>query len=185
MTEDQKLEEKRTGSVGDPVKKEVAPRVQVSGDAFAKIVETVSRRMTVGPVPETITEVVKSALDGCLATGGSLVLGAKAIVVGVLRGAGEKEEAGLKTLLQTARTLVRHADSLGSDVAATAKGLVLGAIASAKDLGVDLAKTASTAAQGALEGATEAGSAAADKVRKALMESIGGIKIVLPGAQSR
>ena len=70
-------------------------------------------------------------------------------------------------------------------MAATAKGLVLGAIASAKDLGVDLAKTASTAAQGALEGATEAGSAATDKVRKALMESIGGIKIVLPGAQSR
>ena len=182
MTEGQKIEEPKTGNGALSIKKGI-------DDDFARIVETVSRGMTgvaqgAGRT-EAITDVVKSALDGCLAVGGNLILGAKAIVVGVLRGAGEMEAAGLKTLSHTARTLIRRVDSASGDVAAAAKGLVLGAIASAKVLKVELAKSASTAAQGALEGAEEAGSVASDTVRTALKESIGGLKIVLPGSLSR
>ncbi|MBI3857504.1 MAG: hypothetical protein HY293_17625, partial [Planctomycetes bacterium] len=66
------------------------------------------------------------------------------------------------------------------NLAAATKGLILGAIASAKAMGLDTAKAASTAAQGAYEGAAEAGSVTVERVMAALKEPIGGIKVALP-----
>ncbi|HLF92557.1 MAG TPA: hypothetical protein VJB14_03795 [Planctomycetota bacterium] len=160
-----------------------------AGDLFAKTVKSVCDGV-VRAAKETgndalraldaITGVVQSSVRGAVEAGSNLVLGAKAIVVGVLRGTGEKEAAALKTLSNTSRAVIRHTAKLGGDLAASVKGLILGAIASAKDMGVDRVQTATSAAQGALEGAEEAGSAAAETVRGALKEDIGGIKVALP-----
>jgi hypothetical protein len=136
--------------------------------------------MDVAHVLESISGIVQNSLREAGGACGNLVLGAKAVVVGVLRGTGEKEEAALKTLSHTARAVIRYTVQLGGDLGASVKGLVLGAIAGAKEANVDRAKMATAGAQGALEGADEAGSAAAEKVRQALKEPIGGVKVVLP-----
>jgi hypothetical protein len=160
-----------------------------AGDVFGNILEAVSGRLarpSGGPADAgavslgAVTEVVQSAVRGAAEKGNNLVMGAKAIVVGVLRGTGEKEEAALGTLSHTARTVVHQAAALGTDLAACTKGLVLGAIACARDVGVDRGRAASVAAQGALDGARDADSAAVDKVRDALREAIGGVTVGLP-----
>ena len=162
-----------------------------AGDVFATTVKSVSDGIALatketgkdGPLAiEAVTGVVQSSVRGGLGVGGNQTLGAKAIVVGVLRGTGGKAENGLKTLSHTSRAVIRITAQLGGDLSASVKGLILGAIASARDLGVDRAQTASSAAQGALEGADEAGSVATEEVRKALKEDIGGVKVVLPEA---
>lgn len=129
---------------------------------------------------EIVTGVVHSSMRGAVEAGGSLVLGAKAILVGVLRATGEREAAALKTISHTSLAVIRTAAQLSADLSASLKGLILGAIASAKDVGVERAQAATSAAQGALEGAGEAGSAAVDTMRRALREDIGGIHVALP-----
>jgi len=170
-------EEKHSGSVPG------------AGDVFATTVKSVSDGIALatketgkdGPLAlEAVTGVVQSSVRGGLGVGGNQTLGAKAIVVGVLRGTGGKAETGLKTLSHTSRAVIRITAQLGGDLSASVKGLILGAIASARDLGVDRAQTATSAAQGALEGADEAGSVAIEEVRKALKDDIGGVKVVLP-----
>ena len=112
--------------------------------------------------------------------GSDLTPGSKAIVMGVVRGTGEKGDAALKIVSHTAKIVIHHIADMGGNLAAATKGLVLGAIASAKSMGVEQAQAASMAAQGALEGATESGSVTAERVLGALKEPIGGIKVAIP-----
>jgi hypothetical protein len=91
-----------------------------------------------------------------------------------------REDAALKMLSHAAKTIIRQTADMGGDLAAATKGIVLGAIASAKNIGVDSAKAAATAAQGAFEGASEAGSVTVERVLAALKEPIGGSKVALP-----
>jgi len=160
-----------------------------NGDVFGNILKTVSGGIAeaaggaekVGPLfLAAVTEVVQRALSGAVGMGDNLVMGTKAIIVGVVRGIGEKGEAALVLLSHAARSVLRNAAGMGADLAACTKGLILGAIASAKDLGVDRGKSASAAAQGALDGAHDVGSVAVDKVRDALKEAIGGVKVGIP-----
>lgn len=174
-------QEKKTGN-GDP-----ESALQGAGDFFGSILGSVSGGITkaaggkIGAVPlETITEVVQSAVRGAVGVGNNLVMGAKAVVVGVLRGTGEREEAALTTLSHTARTVIREAAVLSTDLAACTKGLILGAIASAKDMGVDRGRAASAAARGALDGSQDAGSVEVDKVRATLRAPIGGVTVGIP-----
>ena len=176
-------------------KNEMGPRPEAgssvpgAGDVFATTVKSVSDGIALatketgkaGPLAlEAVTTVVQTSVRGGLGIGGNPTLGAKAIIVGVLHGIGAREAAGLKALSHTSRAVIRITAQLGGDLSASVKGLILGAIASARDLGVDRAQAATSAAQGALEGADEAGSDAAEVVRKALKEDIGGVKVVLP-----
>jgi hypothetical protein len=186
MTEEQKSPRGTHGNGDRPAKGGVADPIQESGDVFSKIAESVSRGIagaakgigTAGvSAVEVITTVVQKAVRDAIEGSRDLAWGAKAIMVGVLRATGEKGDAALKTLSCTARTVVRQAAGIGGDLAASVKGLVLGAIASAKDMGVDRSNAASAAGQGALEGAEEAGSVAAEKVREALKQTIGGVKV--------
>ena len=163
-------------------------------DVFNTVLETVSSGVGTAAkgsglagtaLLDAITEIVKSTSRGAVGMGSDLVLGAKAIVIGVLRATGEKGEAALKLVSHTAKTVIRHTADMGGDLAAATKGLVLGAIAGAKQMGVDTAQAASTAAQGALEGAREAGSVTAERVLVALKEPIGGIKVALPEAPKK
>ena len=153
-------------------------------DVFATVLETVTSAITgAAKGPEgagAVTEVVKSAARGAVGMGSDLVPGSKAIVMGVVRGTGEKGDAALKLVSHTAKTVIHHTADMGGDLAAATKGLVLGAIASAKHMGVDSAQAASMAAQDALEGAKETSSVTGERVLGALKEPIGGIKVALP-----
>ena len=158
-------------------------------DVFATILETVTGEiaslakgtgLTGAPLLAAITEVVTGAVRGAVSMGSDLVPGAKAIVMGIVRGTGATNEEGLKILSHAAKIVIHHTADRGGNLAAASKGVILGAIASAKTLGMDTAKAASTAAQGALEGAKEAGSVTVERVLAALKEPIGGSKVVLP-----
>ncbi len=153
-------------------------------DVFGSLLETVSAGIAearrAGPdFLDAVSEVLLDAMRSAAKARSDLTQAAKAIVVGVLRGLGEREDAALLTLSRTARAVLREAAGLEADLAACTKGLILGAIASAKDLGVDRAKAASAAAEGAMEGARGAGATAVDRVLEALKEPIGGVKVAL------
>jgi hypothetical protein len=171
-----------------------AGTLPVLRDAFSTMLETVTRGIssaakTTGAVGsahfDAVSEVVKDAVRGAVGMGSELVPGAKAIILGVVRGTGEKGDAALKTLSHAAKSIIRHTADQGADLAAATKGLVLGAIASAKQMGVETTKAASMAAQGALEGAEQAGSVTVERVRAALKEPIGGSKVALPDTVAR
>jgi hypothetical protein len=85
------------------------------------------------------------------------VEGARAIIAGVLRGAGENEDMTLKTLSQMAHVVVREAVLLGYGPTAWIEGVLSGAVAAAGALGLDRDNALSAAAQGILQGAEEAG----------------------------
>ena len=188
MTDELKMDEKDQNG-GHPVQEGSADVIQGTGDAFARIVRMISNGITRAAVGtgkagvslvEATTDVLESAVRGAMGVGGNLLVGTKAIIVGVVRGTGEKEETGLRILSYTARIVIHHTAQLGGDLAAAAKGLVLGGIACARDLGVDRAKAASAAAEGAVEGAEGEGSVATERVCNALKERIGDIHVALP-----
>ena len=158
-------------------------------DVFATTLETVTGEiaastrgagLTGAPLLAAVANVVDGAVRGAVAMGSDLAPAMKAIIMGILRGTEAKEEAGLKILSHAAKIIIRQTADRGGNLAAATKGIVLGAIASAKSIGVDVPKAASTAAQGAHEGAVEAGSLTVEQVLGALKEPIGGSKVALP-----
>jgi hypothetical protein len=124
--------------------------------------------------------VVAAAARSAVEAGGDLVPATKAIIMGVLRGAGVRNDAALKILSQAARIVIHHTADGNGNLAAAIKGVILGAIASARTMGVETGRAASTAAQGGLEGAREAGPVIVERVLGALKEPIGGNQVVLP-----
>lgn len=123
---------------------------------------------------------VADAARDAVAAGTDLIPAGKAIIMGVARGTGAMNEAALVILSRSARIIVHHTADRNGNLAAAVKGIVLGAIASARTMGVDTARSATAAALGALEGASEAGSVTVERVLGALKEPIGGSKVVLP-----
>jgi hypothetical protein len=182
-------EEKTDNAADQPVVTNVALPVSLKPDGFAVILESVTRKIAssakgtglVGaPLQEAISEVVTTAAREAVETGGDLLFGTKAIIMGVVRGTGATKEAALQTVAHAARIIIHHTADRNGNLAAAIKGIVLGAIASARAMGVETARAASMAAQGALEGASEAGSVTVERVLGALKEPIGGNKVVLP-----
>lgn len=80
---------------------------------------------------EAVGGVVRGALRGALAPGGDTLMGAKAIVMGVIWGAGVKRGAALRVLSQATRAMIRQAAGRNGDVGSVVTGLVRGAIAAA------------------------------------------------------
>jgi hypothetical protein len=156
-----------------------------SGDFFRDTSQKVSEGLShasLGGVADSneVTAVIEGAVDGIFESGGDPVLGAKAILMGVLQALGHKGEGALATLRNVARVAVRRTLEGGQDPAALAKGLVLGAIAGAKGMDLELEKAATAAAEGALEGAESAREVAQESLRAALKRNIGGIVLALP-----
>jgi len=184
------MTEEKNSSAGDqPVVASVALPVSVKPADFATILETVTQTIAgsakgtglIGaPLLEAITQVVVAATRDAIDTGGDLLFGTKAIIMGVVRGTGATKDAALKMLAHAAKIIIHHTADRNGNLAAAIKGIVLGAIASARTMEVETAKAASTAAQGALEGASEAGSVTVERVLGALKEPIGGNRVVLP-----
>lgn len=182
-------EEKNRSAVDPPVVAKVVLPVSAKPDRFAAVLETVTQTIAssakgtglVGaPLLEAITQVVATAAREAVETGGDLLPGTKAIIMGVVRGTGATKDAALKMVAHAARIIILHMADRNGNLAAAIKGIVLGAIASARTMEVETGRAASTAAQGALEGASEAGPVTVERVLGALKEPIGGNKVVLP-----
>jgi hypothetical protein len=163
-------EDKDGGIAGPPV----------AGGIFATILESVTQRIAGSAKGAAVSEVVAAAAREAVDRGGDLIPATKAIIMGVVRGTGATDEAALQNLSQAARVIIHHTADRNGNLAAAIKGIVLGAIAGARLMGVEIAKAASMAAKGALDGASEAGSVTVERVRGALKEPIGGIKVILP-----
>ena len=164
-----------------------------TGDVFGTTLQTVYEGVASAArgghksgisVLEAVSSVVRPVVRESLASasGASAVEGSKAIVLGVLRGTGEKDQAALKTLSHTVRTVIRETAQLNGDVAGVASGLVLGAIESTKLTGVEPSRAVSEVTRAAIEEADQIGASAAEKVRDTLKKKeIGGVRIPIPG----
>lgn len=162
-----------------PRRSEPAPQGGV--DIYGSLLESVSAALVdAAGRPEAMDEAVRDAVRSAVEREGALVLGAKAIVVAVLRDAGAKDEDALRMLARLSKSVLAQAASLDADLETCTKGMILGAIASAKDLGVDRGRAATAVAAGALEAAREVGETVGDRLRTALKEPMGGATIVLP-----
>jgi hypothetical protein len=119
-----------------------------------------------------VTTVIENTVRRTSADRSDSIWAAKAIVVGVLRSAGENEGMALRTLSHAARIAVRKTALLGGNLEVMTKGILLGAIMSAELLAMNRENALSAAAQGTLEGGREAGSVASERVRDALKRSM-------------
>ena len=131
-------------------------------------------------VPEAVGFGVRAAVRRALDVGGNLVVGTKAIVMGVIRGTGEREAAALLTLSNAARAVIGQTADLNGDLGAAARGLVLGAVASAEHMGVTPSKAAVAAHGAAIDEAERLGPDAAVEVRGALKSAFGGVHVDVP-----
>lgn len=114
---------------------------------------------------EAVSSVVRPALRGTWGADGDSVMGTKAIVMGVIWGAGERNGAALKVLTHTARTVIRQTAKRNGDVGAAVTGLVRAAIAGSERMGVPKAKAAMTVASVAVEEVHNIGSSEAGRPR--------------------
>jgi hypothetical protein len=112
--------------------------------------ETAVRAGKITPL-EAVSGVVRGALRGALAPGGDPLLGAKAIVMGVIWGAGVKKGAALKLLSHTTRTMIRQTAGRNGDVGSVVTGLVRGAIAGSGRMNVSTSKAAQALVSVAVE----------------------------------
>lgn len=109
--------------------------------------------------------IVRNALRGALAPGGDPLLGAKAIVMGVIWGAGVKKGAALQLLSHTTRTMIRQTAGGNGDVGSVVTGLVRGAIAGSGRMNVSTSKAAQAVVSAAIEEVYRIGSLRAAPVR--------------------
>lgn len=157
---------------------------RVDEDLFGKVLTTVSDGVASAArgagkagssMMEAVRNVTRTAMRGSWSAGRDFLVGAKAIVMGVVRGTKAREDEALGTLSQTARAVILEASDMNGDVAAAATGLVLGAIASARKMGVMPAKAADAARRAAIQEADRIGPTVSVQVRAAMAKDIGGI----------
>jgi len=123
---------------------------------------------------EAVCGVVRGALRGALAPGGDSLMGAKAIIMGVIWGAGVKKVAALKFISHTTRTMIRQTAYRSGDVGSVVTGLVRGAIAGSQRMGVSAANAALAVVSVAIEEVCRTGSIEAAPVRADLRRKIVG-----------
>src|SRR5689334_7447683 len=106
------IEEKNGGTLEQSVGAKV-----VQPDAFAVIMESVTRQvassakgagLTGGPLLDAVSLVVAAAARTVVERGGDLIPGSKAIIMGVVRGAGARNDAALEILSHAARLVIHH-----------------------------------------------------------------------------
>lgn len=171
-----------------PFKTRLAAAIADAGDITMVVIDEVADALqetlkvsgrTGAALFDAAAEVGGSAIHGAMEIGCELGAVAQGVLVGVLRGTRVTGETAMRTISHTAGSAIHQTAELGGDLGGMAKGLVHGAVRGAAELGLDATQAATAAAQGAFDAAYEIGSAAAEKVRKALAGTIGGVKIVL------
>jgi hypothetical protein len=149
------------------------PGEKVSADVPTEILsKTNGTRESGVDFPTAVARAVGHAVQTALAESADSAEAAKAIIAGVLRGAGDNEDTALKTLSQAARAVIREGILLGNGPMAWIEGILSGAIAGAEALGLHPENAISAAAQGILQGSHEAGVEQAKSVGPALEQTI-------------
>ena len=123
---------------------------------------------------EAVSGVVRPALRRALAPGGDPLMGAKAIVLGIISGAGAKKRAALKVLSHTTRAIIRQTARWNGDVGAVVTGLVRGAISGSKRMGVSTGRAALAVVTVAIEEVYRIGSFEPVPVNADFRQRIGG-----------
>ena len=192
LPQDVMTEDVTSGSVGFPPLKKARAR-RNTADGFGTIMKAVSDGIartakSAGPValtgPEAIGAVVRGALRGSLGVAPNALVGTKAIVMGVLRGTDEEGDAALVTLSHAARAILRQTAEMRGDMGAAARGVILGAISSARHMRVYPPRAASAARQAVLDEAGRIGSEAAERVRGALKHDVDESAVLPRGSTS-
>ncbi len=158
-------------------------------DVFAMILEKVSDSVASAArgsgsagvtVIDSISEIVRTAVGGALGMGTDADVATKATLIGVMQGTGEKKNAAIRTLWYAVRTIIRRTAEVSGDMAGAARGVVLGAIASANGMDVERQKAADVAGQVAMEEAALLGPVVDAKVCAALKSEFCGIRVAFP-----
>ncbi len=132
-------------------------RDKVSDDVAAEIVSKNNGTKEAGDDFLTVaTGAIEHAVRTTAAEYMNPAESARAIVAGVLRGAGENEDAALKTLSLAARVVFREALLLGYGPTPWIQGVVSGALDGAQGLGLHRENAISAVTQGLLKGTDDA-----------------------------
>jgi hypothetical protein len=172
-----------------PIRDGIVQALNSAGGVFTETSEAVSRAVfdalhqagrAGASAADSVADVVRSAIKG-IDDEADAENTIKGISVGVIRGTREKGREALLTLSYTGRTVIRETVREGGNLVHAAKGVVKGAIHSAKEVGLDAAEAAAVAADAALAGAESISRAAADSVRAAIDDTIDGIRVTIRG----
>ena len=93
---------------------------------------------------------------------------ATGFIIGVMLVGAHRERRLLAVIEHAAGTFVKHVIEAHGDVAAAARGLVMGAVSWAGESGVDATAAAAAAGQGAVDAAEDVGRSSGVKVRESL-----------------
>ncbi len=171
-----------------PIRDGISQALRGTGEVFTESSEAVARAVTAAiheageareSAAERVAEIIRAAVHGIGSREEDAAGAIKGISVGVLRGTKESGIAASRTIGRTAGMVVRETLRRGGDLAEATRGLVRGAIHSAKDLGMDTAEAASDVADAAFDAAEEISAAAAAIVRAAVVDSIDGVHVML------
>src|SRR5438477_3086332 len=119
-------EEMKNGTVDHPTVADIVNTPPGIRDVFGTVLETVTGGIagaTKGTglagvaLLDAVTEVIKIAMRGAVGMGSDLVLGTKAMVLGIIRGTGEKGETALKILSHAAKIVIHHTADMSGDLA--------------------------------------------------------------------
>jgi hypothetical protein len=169
-----------------PIRDGIVQALNSVGGVFTETSEAVSRAVfdtlhraggAGASAADSIADVISSAIQAI--DDSDIENTVKGISVGVVRGTREKGRDALRTLGHTSTTVMREFGRRGGNLVHVSKGLVKGAIHSAKELGLDAAEAATIAADAAFEEAERLGHDAADSVRAAVADSVDGIRVLL------
>ena len=162
-----------------PRRENAAPQGGI--DVYSSLLDSITGSLAdAAGQSDAMDEAVRNAVRSAVERQDALVLGAKAIIVAVLKDTGAKSDAALQMLTRLSKSVLALTATLDADLETCTKGMILGAIASAKDHEMDRGRAATAIATGALEAAREVGETVGDRLRTALKEPQAGVTIVLP-----
>jgi hypothetical protein len=130
---------------------------------------------------DTIHELVCSAVSALSEFREDTAAAVQGITVGVFRGTREFGPAARRTLFHVSRSIIQETLLLQGDLHQAFRGLVKGAIYSARDLGMDQTEAAAAAAAYALDAAEEVNPDAAEQIRAAGAVAIDGVRFPIHG----
>jgi len=173
-----------TDSGDDRLKEAIVQAIRGTRDLFRGMANAVAELFSGAPgdfdgpddsMTERVRTIAENAVRGAVESGSDISVGAKGILVGVLRGTQTSGDAARKVAGQTVQTVIRQTAWTGANLADAARGLVEGATVAAKELGLDAAEAASSAAQAAVDAAEDFGTEAVRNVRDSVTETIVGL----------
>lgn len=170
-----------------PIRDGIVQALRGVGGIFTETSEAVSRAISEaifdaehagGALADPICEIVRSAVNALGESREDTAAAIKGITVGVFRGIREFGPAARSTLAQVSRFVIQETIEQGGDLDQAFRGLVRGAVHSARDLEMSASSAAAAAAESALATAEDYSSDAGDQIRSAAAAGVDGIRIL-------